>query len=172
MSNMKIDFQTAVAAALICGAILARADSIPTNKPPSSVPSGTNAAKTGDTGATGYIEKFEVPQRDDDGNLKWKLIGERAVIRPDGLMDIQNARAEFYTSNVVDMVFSSPTCLLDRSNNRATTDDRVRIDRQNMVLTGVGGEWNGNDSTLVIHSNVMVVISNGQQLLGGQPKHP
>lgn len=124
--------------------------------------------------ATGYIEKFEVPQRDDDGNLKWKLIGERAVIRPDGLMDIQNARAEFYTSNAVDMVFSSPTCLLDRANNRATTDDHVRIDRQNMVLTGIGGEWDGNNSSLVIRSNVTVIITNtnGQQVFGGQPKQP
>jgi len=122
--------------------------------------------------ATGYIEKFEVPQRDDEGNLKWKLLGERAVIRPDGLMDIQNARAEFYTSNVVDMVFSSPTCLLDRVNNRATTDDHVRIDRQNMVLTGIGGEWDGNNSTLVIRSNVTVIITNGQQVFGGPPKQP
>ena len=120
----------------------------------------------------GYIEKFEVPERDDDGNLKWKLIGDRAVIRPDGMMDIQNARAEFYTSNKVDMVFSTPTCLLDRANNHATTDDHVRIDRENMVLTGVGGEWDGNKSSMVIRSNVCVVISNGQPVLGGQPKQP
>ena len=123
-------------------------------------------------GASGYIEKFEVPQRDEDGNLKWKLIGERAAIRPDGLMDIQNARAEFYTTNKLDMVFSSPTCLLDRSNNRATTQDHVRIDRENMVLTGIGGEWDGNASSIVIHSNVFVIITNGQQIFGEPPKKP
>ena len=127
--------------------------------------------KPADTG-TGYIEKFEVPERDDDGNLKWKLLGERAVIRPDGLMDIQNARAEFYTSNKVDMVFTSPTCLLDRMNSHATTVDHVRIDRENMVLTGIGGEWDGNTTSMVIRSNVCVVITNGQQNLGGQPKQP
>lgn len=120
--------------------------------------------------AMGYIEKFEVPERDDNGNLKWKLVGERAVIRPDGLMDIQNARAEFYTSNKVDMVFSSPTCLLDRANNHATTDGRVRIDRENIVMTGIGGEWNGNTASMVIRSNVCVVITNGQQVFGEQPK--
>ncbi|MGD1020560.1 MAG: HAD hydrolase family protein [Verrucomicrobiia bacterium] len=132
--------------------------------------SATNQ-KPADTG-NGYIEKFEVPERDDDGNLKWKLFGERAVIRPDGLMDIQNARAEFYTTNTVDMVFSTPTCLLDRANNHATTDDHVRIDRQNMVITGIGGEWNGNTTSMVIRSNVCVVITNGQQSLGGPPKQP
>ncbi|MGO9243336.1 MAG: HAD hydrolase family protein [Verrucomicrobiia bacterium] len=134
-------------------------------------PAKDNAKPTADTG-NGYIEKFEVPQRDEDGNLKWKLLGERAVIRPDGLMDIQNARAEFYTSNKVDMVFSSPTCLLDRANNHATTADPVRIDRENMVLTGIGGEWDGNTSSMVIRSNVCVIITNGQQSVGGPLKQP
>ena len=129
------------------------------------------AKKPADT-ASGYIEKFEVPQRDDDGNLKWKLIGERAVIRPDGMMDIQNARAEFYTTNKLDMVFSSPTCRLDRANNHATTQDHVRIDRENMVLTGIGGEWSGDTSSMIIRSNVCVIITNGQQIFGEPPKKP
>jgi 3-deoxy-D-manno-octulosonate 8-phosphate phosphatase (KDO 8-P phosphatase) len=122
--------------------------------------------------ATGYIEKFEVPERDEAGNLKWKVNGDRAAIRPDGLLNIQNARAQFYTSNKVDMVFSSPTCLLDRANNHATTDDNVRIDRENMVLTGIGGEWDGNKSSLVIRSNVCVVIGGAQPVIGEQQKQP
>jgi hypothetical protein len=113
-----------------------------------------------------------VPERDEDGTLKWKLIGERASIRTNGLMDIQNARAEFYTTNKLDMVFSSPTCVLDRANNHATTQDHVRIDRENMVLTGIGGEWDGNGSSIVIHSNVCVIITNGQQIFGEPPKKP
>lgn len=120
--------------------------------------------------ATGYIEKFEVPERDEAGNLKWKVNGDRAAIRPDGLLNIQNARAQFYTSNRVDMVFSSPTCLLDRANNHATTDDHVRIDRENMLLTGIGGEWDGNNSSLVIRSNVCVVIGGAQPVIEEQQK--
>jgi 3-deoxy-D-manno-octulosonate 8-phosphate phosphatase (KDO 8-P phosphatase) len=134
-------------------------------------PAKDGGKPTADAG-TGYIEKFEVPQRDEDGNMKWKLLGERAVIRPDGLMDVQNARAEFYTSNKVDMVFTTPTCVLDRANNHATTTDHVRIDRENMVLTGIGGEWDGNTTSMIIRSNVCVVITNGQQFLGGPAKQP
>jgi hypothetical protein len=162
---MNINPQRMAAAVLLCGALVsaALANGGGTNTPARPAPSGAGAA-------TGYIEKFEVPERDDDGNLKWKLFGERAVIRPDGLMDIQNARAEFYTSNKVDMVFSSPTCLLDRMNNHATTDDHVRIDRENMVLTGIGGEWDGNTASMVIRSNVVVVITNAQPVVGEQPK--
>ena len=99
-----------------------------------------------------------MPERDENGNLKWKLNGARATIRPDGLLNIQNARAAIYTSNKVDMVFSSPTCLLDRVNSHATTDDHVRIDRENMVLTGIGGEWNGNKSSMVIRPTTNSIL--------------
>lgn len=120
----------------------------------------TNAPKDN---ATGYIEKFEVPERDENGNLKWKLNGDKAQIRPDGLMNVINARAEFYTSNRLAVVFTSPTCLLDRFNNRATTDDPVRIEREDVIVTGIGGDWDGATSSLSIHSNVQVIIVNKPQ---------
>ncbi len=124
------------------------------------------AARAGDTNtaATGYIEKFEVPQRDEAGNLKWKLSGDRATFRPDGLMDIINARAEFYTSNRVDLVFTTPVCVLDRANNRAATDAPVRIERADMIVTGIGGDWDGNKSSINIRSNVQVIIKNPEAL--------
>jgi lipopolysaccharide export system protein LptC len=120
--------------------------------------------------ATGYIEKFEVPERDENGNLKWKLNGDKAQIRPDGLMNVINARAEFYTSNRLAVVFTSPTCLLDRFNNRATTDDPVRIERDNVVVTGIGGDWDGATSSLSIHSNVQVIIVNKPQVAAPESK--
>jgi hypothetical protein len=112
--------------------------------------------------ASGYIEKFEVPERDEAGNLKWKLNGDRAVLRPDGLMDIINARAEFYQSNQVALVFTSARCLLDRVNSRGATDAPVRVERDNMILTGIGGEWDGAKSTLTIHTNVQMIIKSGR----------
>jgi lipopolysaccharide export system protein LptC len=127
---------------------------------------GLLAARAGETNtaATGYIEKFEVPQRDEAGNLKWKLSGERATFRPDGLMNILNARAEFYTSNQVDMVFTTPVCVLDRANNRAATDAPVRIERTNMVVTGIGGDWDGSTGSINIRSNVQVIIKSPEAL--------
>jgi hypothetical protein len=128
-------------------AVAVMADTSPTNKP-------------ADT-TTGYIEKFEVPQRDEAGNLKWKLGGDRATFRPDGLLNIINARAEFYTSNQVDMVFTTPICVLDRANNRAATDAPVRIERANMIVTGLGGDWDGNKGSLTVRTNVQVIMKSG-----------
>jgi hypothetical protein len=124
---------------------------------------GLAVAEAGETNnaATGYIEKFEVPERDPAGNLKWKLSGDRATFRPDGLMSIINARAEFYSSNQVDMVFTSPVCLLDRANNRAATDAPVRIERAAMVVTGIGGDWDGLTGSITVRSNVQVIMKSG-----------
>jgi hypothetical protein len=132
---------------LLAAAAVVMADSVSTNKP-------------ADT-ATGYIEKFEVPQRDEAGNLKWKLGGDRATFRPDGLMNIINVRGEIYSSNQVDMVFTTPVAVLDRVNNRAATDAPVRIERATMIVTGIGGDWDGNQGSFIIRSNVQVILKGG-----------
>jgi 3-deoxy-D-manno-octulosonate 8-phosphate phosphatase (KDO 8-P phosphatase) len=126
-------------------------------------------AATNDT-ASGYIERFEVPERDDDGNLRWKLGGDKALIRPDGLMNIFNVRAEFYASNKVDMVFTTSVCLLDRANKRATTDAPVKIERGNMIVTGIGADWTDTNSCFVVRSNVRVIMTAGTDILPGGPQ--
>jgi lipopolysaccharide export system protein LptC len=120
--------------------------------------------------ASSYIEKFDFPERDENGVLKWKVSGDRARIRPDGVLDIVNARAEVYASNKVDVVFTTPACLLDRTSNRVTTDAPVRIERSNMIVTGVGGVWDGKAATLNIRSNVQVVVKNGLGIMEQQNK--
>ncbi|MEI8062479.1 MAG: HAD hydrolase family protein [Verrucomicrobiota bacterium] len=120
----------------------------------------TGSVRAEPPAATGYIEKFEVPQRDTNGNLQWKLTGDRATFRPDGLMDILNTRAEFYASNQVNLVFTTPICVLDRANNRAATDAPVRIERENMSLTGLGADWSGSNTTILVRHNVQMIIKN------------
>lgn len=115
--------------------------------------------------ATGFIEKFEVPERDENGNLKWKLSGDRAQIDEAGVMNATNVRAEFYTSNSVSMVFTSPTATLDRINGRATTESAVRIERPGLVVTGLGADWDDQANTFVVRSNVHVEVKSAGQLL-------
>ncbi|MEI6084834.1 MAG: HAD hydrolase family protein [Verrucomicrobiota bacterium] len=128
-------------------------------------------AETNVPTASGYIEKFVVPERDDAGNLKWKLSGDRATFRPDGLMDIINARAELYTSNKVSLIFTTPILVLDRANSRAATDAPVRIERENLILTGIGGDWSGSNTEVVVRKNVQMVIT-GAHLLSPQGDPP
>lgn len=128
---------------------------------------GDNTNAPGNNG-TAYIEKFSVPQLDENGDLKWKLAGDRALLRPDGLMDIFNARVDFYSSNRLDMVFTSPSCVLDRANNQAATESPVRIERETMIVTGIGGDWDGKTSRITVRRNVQVVFKNNSASSGGQ----
>ncbi len=108
---------------------------------------------------TGYIEKFEVPERDEQGNLKWKLMGDKALFNEDGSMTVFNMRAEFFTSNRVALVFTTPVCQLDRANKRGHTDAPVRLARDNVVMTGTGADWDADTASFMVHSNVQVVIT-------------
>jgi len=115
--------------------------------------------------ATGFIEKFEVPERDENGNLRWKLSGDRAQIDEMGVMNATNVRAEFYTSNSISMVFTSPTATLDRINGRATTEAPVCIERPGLVVTGIGADWDDQANTFIVRSNVHVEVKGAGQLL-------
>lgn len=122
--------------------------------------------------ATGYIEKFEVPERDKLGNLKWKMMGDKAQLHENGSILVFNMRAEFYSSNVVQLVFTSPVCLVDRQTNTGRTDAPVRLEHDNIVVTGTGADWAAATSSFVIHSNVQVVITGSATnaaLIGATP---
>jgi len=59
-------------------------------------------------------------------------------------MDIQNARAEFYTTNKLYRVFSFRD-VPARPRQQPTPPHRTMcgIDRESMLLTGIAVEWNG-----------------------------
>ncbi len=122
-------------------------------------------AETEPSLATGYIEGFDMPERDADGNLVRRLTGDKVRFREDGMMTILNLRAEFYHRNQVEMVFTTPTCTLDEPNRQATTDGPVRLEATNIVITGTGADWTAGESTFLIRSNVHVVISGTPDLL-------
>lgn len=109
---------------------------------------------------TGFIEKFELPDYDAAGNLRWKFYGDRGSLNADGRMDVVNPRAELYQSNRVTAVFTSTRCLLDRAKGRATTDAPVRFERGDMIVTGVGADWDSQVTQVTVRSNVQVVIQN------------
>ena len=121
---------------------------------------------------TGFIERFEYPERDEDGKLKYMLKGEKAVFRPDGLMDVQNLRVETYTSNRVSMVFTTPTCIVDQVKKRGSTASPVKLERPDMTVTGVGGTRNDSQKLFTINSNVRVVLTGNDNFFAIPGKTP
>jgi hypothetical protein len=121
---------------------------------------------------SGYIEKFEIPERDGKGNLRTVFKGDRATFLPDGQMDVLNLRAEFYTSNRVSMAISAANCRVDQHNKRGATDAPIQLERDDLSITGTGADWNDATKIINIHSNVRVLFTGGGVLPATTPKKP
>lgn len=111
--------------------------------------------------AGGYVEKFEVPERDADGNLVWMIRGERGQFLDNGRLQIEKLRAEFYTSNRVEYIFTSDSATLDQHNRHARMACPIRLEGPGLVVVGNGAEWWGNSNLFHIHGQVRVVLNGG-----------
>ena len=114
---------------------------------------GTAAAEL-----TGLAEKFEVPDYDAAGRLRWKLVGDRGQLTTNGNILVVNARAELYESNRVTTVFTAPFCVYERAAGKVRTAQALRLERDDFIVTGIGGEWDTRGQRVLIHSNVQLVV--------------
>lgn len=113
------------------------------------------------------VTGFRVPSYDARNNLTSQMFGDTATILTDGRVDITELRMEFYsgaTSNrQTEMRVTSPRCVYNRNSGSATSAAPVRIARDNMVVTGMGFEWNNKDQRLVILGDAKVVLKEAQR---------
>jgi hypothetical protein len=147
------------------GILLAAADTGKTNKTASTDTNSTSLV-------SGYIEKFEIPERDGHGNLRAIFKGDRATFLPDGQMDVLNLRAEFYTSNRLNLAISAANCRVDQHNKRGATAAPIELERPDLTITGTGADWNDASKIINIHNNVRVILTGGGLLSAPTPKTP
>lgn len=113
------------------------------------------------------VTGFRVPSYDAQNNLTSQMFGDAATILTDGRVDITELRMEFYSgaasNRQTEMRVTSPRCVYNRNSGSATSDAPVRIARDNMVVTGIGFEWNNKDQRLVILRDAKVVLKEAQR---------
>lgn len=110
---------------------------------------------------SGNLSKFTIPERNREGVLVWQLSGERAKIRSDGKMDIEEMIVNTYRGSIVDWTLSTPRCILDRQTREAVSEADVRISNEKMEITGKGFHWLANESRFIIRSRVQVILHSG-----------
>ena len=103
---------------------------------------------------------FRVPDYDDQGHMKSQLFGDYAKIPTTGPIEVHQLKYEFYseTGTQTDMRITAPLCFYDREHGEAASDGPVRIAREDLVVTGVGFNFNRTNERMVIHSEVKVVL--------------
>lgn len=113
------------------------------------------------------VTGFRVPSYDARNNLTSQMFGDTATILTDGRVDITDLRMEFYSGTAsnrqTEMRVTSPRCIYNRNTGSATSAAPVRIARDNMVVTGIGFEWNNKDQRLVILGDAKVVLKEAQR---------
>ena len=102
---------------------------------------------------------FRVPEFDEDGKLKSQIQGDFAEVLPNGVIKITQLTMEFYgKEGQVDMKVTAPKCIYDRDRGGAASDRDVKIERDNMAVTGVGFIWDGKKERLQIYKDTRVVL--------------
>lgn len=106
------------------------------------------------------IAGFRVPEYDENGNLKSQIYGDFAKIRDNDQIEITNLKIEMYRDGAIDILVTAPHCIYDQKSNRAHSESRVRIARDNTVITGEHFSWDMKEQHFVILKNAKVVLKN------------
>lgn len=119
--------------------------------------SGAGRAGTGAVpGAAQTISGFRVPEYDEQGNLKWQLLGETASVMTNGSVQVGNLRLEVFKDGRMYACITSPRCIYDRGQNVITSDDAVQIETDRMAVRGRGFVWDRAGETARIFDQAEV----------------
>ncbi|GAB4249047.1 MAG: hypothetical protein OHK005_15730 [Candidatus Methylacidiphilales bacterium] len=111
------------------------------------------------------IRGFELPKRDADGVMQFKITGDKAIIMTPNRTEVHDLRIDIFKEGKVNLTVRSPKSDYWRMENRLTTEHGVEIVWPGLVVTARGMEWDLNRTRGVLRDNVRVVIDN----LKGKP---
>ena len=110
----------------------------------------------GVAGASQTVSGFRVPEYDEQGNLKWQILGETASVMLNGNVQVGNLRLEVFKDGRMYACITSPKCLYDRENNVITSDEAVQIETDRMAVRGHGFVWDRDGQTARIFDKAEV----------------
>jgi len=115
------------------------------------------------------VAGFRVPDYDENNQLKSMLFGDFARVLPDGIIEITNLKIDFFTEGRVHMTVTSPRCIYNQKDNTARSDAEVRIERDNLLITGTGFWWGAKQERFEIFRQSRVELKNlAQQVTTGE----
>lgn len=113
------------------------------------------------------IKDLRLPlERNEDGKIKTQLVAAQARVPPEGDVEAKKVRVEFYKDENIDTLMTTDECRYDRAKGKATSESKVRIERENLVITGTGFECSMQDQIVKILSDVKVVLDRSKKEKG------
>ncbi|NLB55252.1 MAG: LPS export ABC transporter periplasmic protein LptC [Lentisphaerae bacterium] len=100
------------------------------------------------------------PRYDDDGNLLSLFTGDLAVMRPDGMINIEGMTMILYKDGAIETKITTPSCVFNRETMKADSEDSVLMEHKELILSGTGFSWDANIKRLEIRNDAKVILLN------------
>lgn len=106
------------------------------------------------------IQNLRMPvEHYEDGTVKTQLKAGLALVPQSGTIVASNVVLELYHEDAsLDAVINADDCSYNREESQAESDSNIRIERDGIVITGKGFEWQGNKERVKILSMARVVF--------------
>mgnify|MGYP001610266578 CR=1 FL=1 len=111
----------------------------------------------GFAGSNSSADKFRLQKLKENGRLDWELLAAEVVTRGDALT-LSDVHLVLYRDDGDQLELRTPACTFDRLKKQGRGAKHVNIRNRNLVLDGVGFDFDTARKTVVIRSRVHVTI--------------
>ncbi|MBI3986328.1 MAG: hypothetical protein HY343_05385 [Lentisphaerae bacterium] len=106
------------------------------------------------------VHDFRVPDYDERGQLRSEIMGDTARLMDDGRIAVTLLRMNLYEEGKVAMRAFADECVFDRATQTAVSDARVRVEREDVTLSGLGFTFNIKERSFKIFDQTRVELKN------------
>ena len=104
------------------------------------------------------VKKFELPQRDDAGNLTLSIFGQEATVISANRIKVDGLKIDIFRGDQVETVITAPSSDYWRKEGRLTTESGVEVQHPNFKLTAEEMNWELEPSRGDFKDNVRLEI--------------
>lgn len=110
------------------------------------------------------VQDFRFPRFGDNGYTQWVLQGEQGVYDSDAQIRVEGMALRVYSGDermALELSLDSPEATLRLKENRAFSEEAIKIVGANFKITGLGWEWSGETKEIVVKAKTKVQFTQG-----------
>jgi lipopolysaccharide export system protein LptA len=117
---------------------------------------------------TAPVKQFRFPRFGEDGYTQWVLQGETGIYDSEEQIRVEGMALRVYSGDermARELTLDSPEATIRLKENRAFSEESIRIVGANFTITGTGWEWIGETKEIVVEADTVVEFT--QAITGG-----
>jgi len=99
---------------------------------------------------------FVIPGK--DGQKQSMVLGDTANLLPNGMIEVINAKVQVFRKGESDIFITSPKGYFNKMTREVSSDEKVQIQSQEMLIRGQGLFWDPKTNKASIHKKANVKI--------------